>query len=308
MESRVLFINSKDRSTGSLNSFTIDTTGLTDSFWNVGEDEQLYVHPQSLAVLNDFENINEYNRILKYKIVDVNTQAETDYEIALDKGVYTSFTLQAEVQGKLNFSFQTNALPFTVTVNYDDDTIGYGFTFTSTNPTYFDDNELRFNFTSVETSPAQLLGFDEGIITPDSRATTTQVINSAQALDMVFQPSIQVHCSIVTNNYETEGGLTKATDMLFEVSQGAKNDFIIFENPGDTYRSQSQDQFGSIAIRYTDNLGRPILFQSNSRLTLAFTKFKKQSDKNEITMIKLLEKILDTNKLSVLSDYLRQNK
>lgn len=306
-ETRTLFINSKNRSSGNLNNFTIDTTGLTDTFWNIKEGEEIYVYPQSFAVMNDFDNINLYNRVMTYIIEDLSSQQELTYTFTLDDGVYTAFTLQQEIQDKFNASFSTHTLPITCEVEYNDDVVGYVFTFTSTTGTYFDNNELRFDFDTIETSPATLLGFDAGEYIPSTRGGNTQIILSSQAVNMVFQPSIQIHLSIVGNNYETDNGKTRATDMLFEINQGEKADFILYENPNEAYKTLSQPQFGSIDVRYTDNLNRAINFQSNSRLTLSFTKRQRQTDKNEKEMIKLLENLLDTNKLAILGEYLSKN-
>lgn len=294
---RTVFINSKDRSDGNFNNFTI-ATGINDTFFTLRENERLFLMPSRFSVLNDFNNVSGYNNTFQIIIEDLATSNETTYTITLDVGVYTNYTLQIELEDKINAFFTAQSLPLSVSITLNDDNLKYSFAFTATT-TWFDNYELRFNFTDVNTTMANLMGFADGeYIATEAISSTTATIVSYQATNMVFQPEIEVHCNLVSNNYQTESSGTIPSQVLFSVNQGAKGDFIVFENPADLYKTNSINEISTINIRYLDNLGRPILFQSDSRIALTFIKVKDIDDSER--MIELLTRLEKLNELSLL--------
>lgn len=301
----MIYLNSKDRQSGSVHNYSIDTTGLTDNFFQLKDDEVLMVKPQSFYVLNDYNNVSNLNRTFELLLEDGSGNTTT-YTVAADIGIYTSFTLQTELQTQIQSVLTSNSIPVSITVSLDDDALKYIYTFTSTDPTYFDNNEITFNFTSSETTLAQLMGFVGGFeYGSTSFGGDTLTIESGEAIDMVFQPEIQVHCSLVTTNYESSADGTKASDILMTTYSQTKNSWIEYINQSNAFETQSIKQFGSIEVQYTDNLGRPILFQSDSRLALSFRKIKTSNKTEEREIMRILQELLDATKLSILSNYLK---
>jgi len=294
---RTLFINSKDRVTGNFNDFIVQST-ITDTFFTLQPNERLFIIPERFSVLNDFNNVNGYNNSFTF-IIDNFVGGETAYTITADIGVYTSYTFQIEIQSKINALLTGQSIPVSLVITFDDNAEKYIYTFTSTNPTYFDDNEIKFSFDDIETSLAIFMGFSDGEYIASSSAGDTSVFNSYQAVNMVFQPEINVYCNLVSNNYETTNDGTKASQLLLSVNQGAKGDFITFENPSGIFKNNCNSPFSSIHIRYLDNERRPILFQSNSRLSLTFIKIKEEN--TEKRMLEILEKMEAMNRLSLLT-------
>lgn len=303
--SRVLYLNSKDRQSGNAHDYSVDTTALTDSFFQIKENEKLLVKVQSFYVLNDYNNISNLNRTFQLLLEDSSANVTT-YTVSCDIGIYNSFTFQTEIQNQIQSVLTSNSLPLSISVTLDEDTLKYIYTFTSTDPNYFDNNEITFNFDDVETSLAQFMGFRAFEYGSISFGGDTLVLESADPIDFVFQPEIQVHCSLVSNNYESSSSGTKASDILFTTYSQTKNSWIEYINQSNAFETECNNQFGSIEIRYTDNLGRPILFQSDSRLTLSFRKVKTSNEETSQKIVEALNNILDVNKLTALGLYLGQ--
>lgn len=295
---RTLFINSKDRTSGNFNDYTVDVN-INDTFFQLDQNEQLFVMPTRFSVLNDFDNVNGYNNTFVLKITDLNTLAETDYTITADIGIYTSYTFQTEIQNQLNAFFTAQGIAVACVITFDDDKEQYIYTFTATSSTYFDNYEYIFVFNDIETSLANFMGFADGEYIASSSSGDTAVFNSYKSVNMVFQPEIQIHTSLVFDNYQTSQTGAKSTEMFFSVNQGAKGDFITFENPSELFKSNCATPFGSINIRYLDNENRPVLFQSDSRLSLTFIKVKQITTENNI--LEVLKEIEALSRLDLLS-------
>jgi len=302
---RTIFVNSKDRSSGDFNNYTVDVN-VTDPFFTLREGERLFVTPSRFSILNDFNNVNTYNKTFNIIVQDVGGGGETEYTLTLVEGVYTSFTLQVELQSRINEWITTYSYPLSCVVTLDEDTQEYNFAFTaSTN--WFDNYEILFKFSGIETSMALLMGFTDGSFNADADVTsTTSTIISRKAINMVFQPEVEIHSNLVSNNYQTTSEGVIPSQLLFSVNQGAKGDFIVFENTGELFKSSSISQFNTITIRYLDNEGRPILFQSNSRLALKFIKVKENY--NDERIVELLGKIEKLTEFGILAQqYLKNN-
>jgi len=298
---RTIFINSKDRSDGTTNDFVVDMN-LTDPFFSLQENETLYVYPTRFNILNDFDNVNSYNRTFKLIVENLTSNEETEYIVTLDNGVYSSFTLQSELQTKINETLTNNSIPLTCVVIYDDDAAKYIFTFTGN--AWFDNFELRFLFDDVETTLATLMGFREGEYIAGSSTSDEAIFTSSEPINMVFQPEIGIHCSLVALNYQTDtDNTTKPSDLLFSVNQGAKADFITYENQGETYKTISNSQFTNIQIRYLDNLNRAVRFNSDSRLALTFHKIR--NVRTDLLILNVLENLEGLTKLRMLRDSLK---
>lgn len=294
---RTIFLNSKDRSSGNYNNFTIDTN-IQDPFFSLNENEELYVLPTRFSVLNDFNNINIYNRTFDLLVEDFATSNITTYTITLDDGVYTDYTLQTEVQDKINALLSTSIADLSCVISFNTESLKYSFQFDSSAGDWFDNNELRFDFSGKETSPATLLGFLDGEYIPNTTTSASATFVSPNAVNMVFQPEIEIYCSLVSKNYRSNGEAVIPSQILLSINQGAKGSFIEFENQSDIYKTESISQFQTINIRYLDNLQRPILFNSDSRLSLTFIKVNNQDNSTE--MLKNLEKLISMTELSLL--------
>jgi len=302
-DKRTLFLDSKDKENGNYSNYTIQFD-VNDPFFSVRDDEELRVEPTRFSQLNDSPNVNEFNRTFVIRQVDLGTSAETDITISLTTGIYDTYSLQLALQTAITDGLNAGIVDssFSTSIVLDEDTGKYEYSIFATT-SHFDSYEFLFVFDSVDTTLATLMGFSDGEYLASSSSGSTVIFNSYQAANMVFQAEVNVHCSLVGRNYESSTTGMRSSDILFAINQGAKNDFMVFENDGNNlYRTYCVPQFSSIQIRLLDYLDREIPFQSNSRLALTFTKIKKDTQTSK--MIEILEKISDLNQMSLLRDYL----
>lgn len=293
---RTIFINSVDKRDGNFTDYTVECN-TNDPFFSIKDDERLMVYPSRFSVLNDFDNISTLNNTFQILIENLTTEVVTTYNVVLDNGVYTNYTLEIELQNKINAVLTSNSIPLTCVVSLDLDTLQYSYTFTAVT-NYFDNNELRFNFNNLKDTPAMLMGFTEGEFIGVVTSTTT-TITSDTASNMVFQPEIQVHCNLVSSNYQTSSSGLIPSQLFFSLSQGAKGGYISFENPSQLYKTNSISQFSNIIIRFLDDYERPIAFKSDSRIALTFIKEKQKTTDEK--MLDVLKQISNLNELSLLS-------
>ena len=303
IELRTLFVNSKDRTQGTFSDYIVDFSP-TDSFFKLNEGQQLYVIPSRFSTLNDSDNCGIYNRTFKLLRVDIATEQETEYLVTFESGIYNTFTFQDELQSKITTELSNIDNTLNVVVNYDDDTNSYSFVFSSSS-SWFSTYELQFRFDTFEKTAAGLMGFEEGdyIGNLDGQTLTIPAPNPA---NMVFQPEINIFCSLVSSNYETTNEGAKASQLFFSVNQDVgKNEMITFQNEGHLYKTNCVSQFSNIALQFLDNQNRQILFKSDNRLALTFIK-ETFNDKSE-KMLQVLEKLEGLTQLQLLGEYLQIN-
>jgi len=304
IEHRTLFVNSKDRTQGTFSDYMVDFSP-TDSFFKLNEGQKLYVLPSRFSTLNDSDNCGIYNRTFKLLRVDIATEQETEYLVTFDTGIYNTFTFQDELQSKITSVLSNNIdATLSVVVNYDDDTNTYNFVFNSSS-SWFSTYELQLRFDNFETTSAGLMGFEAGDYVGVLNSQTL-TITGANPANMVFQPEINIFCSLVSSNYETTNEGAKASQLFFSINQDVgKNEMITFQNEGHLYKTNCVSQFSNIELRFLDNQNRQILFKSDNRLALTFIK-ETFNDKSE-KMLQVLEKLEGMTQLQLLGEYLQIN-
>jgi len=298
IEQRTLFVNSKDRTQGDFSDYMVDFSP-TDSFFKLSEGQKLYVVPTRYSTLNDFDNCSIYNQTFKLLRVDIATQQETEYLVTLDAGIYNTYTFQDELQAKLTTRLSDVDSTLSLVVNYDDDTNTYSFVVSSSG-SWFSTYELQFRFDNFESTAAGLMGFEAGdyVGTLVSQTVTIPAPNPA---NMVFQPEINIFCSLVSSNYETTDEGAKASQLLFAINQDVgKNMMLTYDNDGHLFKAGCVEQFSNISFRFLDNQGRKILFKSNNRIALTFIKETHVDRTPQI--ISILEKLSGMQELELLNN------
>ena len=301
IETRTLFINSKDRTQGTFSDYMVDFSP-TDSFFKLNEGQKLYVYPSRFSTLNDSDNCSIYNRTFKILRVDLTTQQETEYLVTLDVGIYNTFTFQDELQSKIAAVLSNIDNTLSLIVNYDDDTNTYNFTISSSG-SWFSSYELQFRYDNLESTAALLMGFEAGDYVGTLNGQTL-LLSAPNPCNMVFQPEINIFCSLVSANYETTNEGAKASQLFFSINQDVgKNEMITFQNEGNIFKTNCVSQFSNIELRFLDNQARKILFKSDNRIALTFIK-ETYNDKTD-KLLEVLEKIEGMTQLQLLGEYLQ---
>ena len=296
---RNVLIDSKDRNNGTYSNYTIDW-GVSDSFFNLKPNERMFILPTRFSQLNDSNNIGGYNNTFKINYTNLSTLVESSFNVVFDNGIYDTYTAQIEYQAKIQAALTATfpSYTFTTTITFDTDTSKYTFLIEEAG-SFFTDYEITFDFASIDTTPALLMGYDEGEYIATATDASSATFTSYQPANMIFQPEVNIHCNLVSDTYETSNEGVRLSSNLFSVNQGAKNDFIIYENPYQAFKVPCSIPFSTIHIRILDYLGREILFQSNNRLTLTFIKETTETPDDKITSA--IEKLSSLTQLQLLS-------
>jgi len=297
MASLNIFINSKNRTSGDFNNFTLNVNN-NFPFFALKPEEQLMIYPTRLSILNDFYNINEYNNV--FIVQEINNLGQVVQEIDIDtipEGYYNVFNFATQLENNLALLLNNDiADDFSVVVDYLQEENIYEIQIINEN--YFNSgNTLRFKFNNVASTLAQFLGFEEGIYEMSGIVLNGQKIKSKKPLNFLFQPEIHCYCNLVRNNLETtETGMINS-NLLFTFSQNvSKNEYIIFVNPHKLYLTECLDKFSEIQISFKDSLGRDINFLSDCQIVLSFEKISIKTNDE-----KILKSLEDGNRLKELS-------
>ena len=296
---RNVCLDSKDRNRGTFWDYTIDWN-VSDSWFSLKPNERMYVMPTRFSQLNDSNNIGGYNNTFKINYTNLSTLVEGSFNVVFDNGIYDTYTAQIEFQEKIQSAISTEfpSYTFTTTITFDDTTSKYTYLIEEAT-TFFTDYEITFDFVDADTTPALIMGFADGEYLASSTTSTSATFLSYQPANTIFQPEINVHCNLVTDTYETSSEGVKLSSLLFAINQSAKNDYIVFENPAELFKVPCAIPFSQIRIRMLDYLGREILFQSNSRLTLTF--IKETTEAPDTRMTESLEKLISLTQLQLLN-------
>lgn len=304
-----IFINSKDRSntTDTFDDYSVDLNSNI-SVLNCNSDEELYMYPSRISLINDFYNIGEQNNTftLGFTGIDLTT-------ITIPDGYYGTYNFIDALTTQMNNGI---SLIF-ATTGYDPNTIVFSMTYNPDNSEYslVIDSSGSLDLTTNtpymifgDNSPAPMIGFNNST-TINYIATSSAFcgIGSIKPINFIYQPEINLRCNILIGNYENNSTAVEPTQTLMLINQNApKNGTIVFENPNKLYRTQVSSNFGSIRFKFVDNEGRRVLFQSNNLICLTFEKVKRIIKENE--ELKTLKKIQQTQELGLLQKYMMEQR
>jgi len=304
-----IFINSKDRSEtdDTFYNFNVKLNSNIDCL-NCQADEELYMYPSRISLINDFYNIGTQNNTftLGFTGIDLTT-------ITIPEGYYGAYNFIDALTTAMNngisiifatTGFDPNTITFSMTYNPDNNE--YSLVIESTDTLDLTTNTPYMVF--GDNSPANMMGLNNSSTT-NYIATSPAFcgVNSTKPVNFIYQPEINLKCNILRGNYENTNTAVEPTQTLMLINQNApKNGTIVFENPNKLYRTLVASNFGSIGFQFVDNDGRDVLFQSNTLICLTFEKIKKQGKENE--ELATLKKIQQTQELGLLQKYMEQQR
>ena len=189
VDKKMIFINSKERDSGTINDFTIT---LPTHLLTRKDNQKMRIILNDLVLPYTWYNVQSSNRSFDVR----ENNAAYPYQCLLTPGSYHVLQLRDHLKQQLDYYSATSGFNYVYTITYDEVSARFTFSAVKAGGTAV----VSFEFDS--TSSYRLLGFE-----PDSTNTfVNQSISSTRAVNMMFTDALYMHCDLLTTNINKGSG------------------------------------------------------------------------------------------------------
>ena len=273
-ETKYLFLNSSNASSGTLSNFSFFfNSGEAQSFFRCSDDEQVYLTPQNAIIANDYPEIGSSNNAFNVNLPKTGGGLNT-YNITLTSGNPTILGVCSDLNTQFaKANLQYNGSNLTITSSFSTQ-LNY-LVFTLSTPV----SQIQFDF-SMANNCGQVLGFSPilyNFVDTSSPPVGISSIQSAFCPDVSRYSEIYIYASCVLNNFvmAPQGLGLDSAQVLFTIpittSTGSN---IIYENTNNQFRQPILNNIDRLDMSIRDRNGDLIILNNSSTFAFKLEKIR----------------------------------